>query len=44
VRDEGVYDITNALVTSNGRIEVRIDGRTKVVPRGGWLRRFALYV
>jgi len=32
VEREGVYDIRNALITSNGRIEVTVDGESRVIP------------
>ena len=45
VEREGFYDIRNALVRSNGRIEVVIDGSTEVTPtrqhRFGVLTPFA---
>jgi hypothetical protein len=30
VEHDGVYDVRNALITSNGRISVRVDERTRV--------------
>lgn len=33
VEQEGIYDIRNALITSNGRIQVTLDDRSRVVPR-----------
>jgi hypothetical protein len=32
VEREGFYDIRNALIASNGRIEVTVDDRSEVVP------------
>lgn len=33
VDHEGIYDIKNALITSNGRIEIAVDEKSTVVPR-----------
>jgi hypothetical protein len=33
VDHEGIYDIKNALITSNGRIEIQVDDQTSVIPR-----------
>lgn len=33
VDHEGIYDIKNALITSNGRIEIAVDEKSSVVPR-----------
>jgi len=33
VDHEGIYDIKNALITSNGRIEIAVDDQSSVVPR-----------
>ncbi len=33
VDQEGIYDIRNAFISSNGRIQVAVDDRSRVVPR-----------
>lgn len=42
VDGEGIYDIRNALITSNGRIQVAVDDRTRVVARPKSLMGFLL--
>jgi hypothetical protein len=44
VEREGVYDIRNALITSNGRIEVTIDRESRVIPSDRSLIRRLLNV
>jgi hypothetical protein len=42
VGKEGFYDIQNALITSNGKIDIIIDRQSRVVPERGFFSRFAL--
>lgn len=42
VDQEGIYDIRNALITSNGRIQIALDDRSRVVPRPRALMGFLL--
>ncbi|HLB37026.1 MAG TPA: hypothetical protein VJL31_10680 [Gemmatimonadales bacterium] len=39
---EGIYDIRNALISSNGRIQIAVDGRSRVVPARKPLMGFSL--
>lgn len=42
VEHEGIYDIRNALISSNGRIQVALDDRSRVVARPKPLMGFLL--
>ena len=44
VEREGVYDIQNALVSSNGKIDITIDNESKVTPSRGIFSKLAMHL
>jgi hypothetical protein len=42
VDGEGFYDIRNALISSNGRIQIALDDQSRVVPRAKSLLGFVM--
>jgi hypothetical protein len=44
VEREGVYDIQNALVSSNGKIDITIDNQSKVTPSRGIFSKLAMHL
>ena len=40
---EGFYSIENALITSNGKVDITVDRHSRVVPERGFLSNFSLH-